>query len=71
MALLCAGNELFYIFLYYYHFYPKSIPSPWFEIIFYGILGLTWGGKQFMNVLQMWTAATDIIDWEFPEKKQK
>ena len=63
MAILCVGNELFYLFLYGIHFYPIQTPL-YFNLVFYWVLLPTFGMKQFMNILQLFSSMVDIVDWE-------
>jgi CDP-diacylglycerol--inositol 3-phosphatidyltransferase len=67
MAILCTGNELFYIYLYALHFF--AIDS---QVHFFGFLCVlipTWGLKQLMNVIQLITSSVDIVAHEAKMKK--
>ncbi|EFC39547.1 predicted protein [Naegleria gruberi] len=62
MAILCVGNELFYVFLYAIHFYQLS--QLWL-IIALALLVPTWAGKQLMNFIQMYCSANELVEFEY------
>jgi CDP-diacylglycerol--inositol 3-phosphatidyltransferase len=62
MAVLCLGNELFYIFLYALHFFemsPLFVTAAWIFLI------PTWGFKQLMNVIQLVDSSEAVVAWEY------
>ncbi|KAL9641957.1 hypothetical protein ABK040_004014 [Willaertia magna] len=68
MAILCVGNELFYIYLYALYFYNDLLnPNKTILgfIIFYILLVPTWGGKQVMNFIQMYQSANELVEYEY------
>lgn len=62
MAILCTGNELFYIGLYCAFFFDVGMLG---KALFYLVLIPTWAGKQYMNVLQAYAASMDIVEHEY------
>jgi len=62
MAILCVGNEMFYVFLYALHFY--DISGVWLYIAL-ALLVPTWAGKQLMNFIQMYCSANELVEFEY------
>jgi hypothetical protein len=67
MAILCVGNELFYIYLYeYFHF--SSLLEP-YHFLFQFLIIPTWAMKQLMNIIQLYSSSIELIEFELKKKK--
>jgi CDP-diacylglycerol--inositol 3-phosphatidyltransferase len=67
MAILCVGNELFYIYLYeYFHF--SSLLKP-YHFLFQFLIIPTWAMKQLMNIIQLYSSSIELIEFELKKKK--
>eukprot|EP01080_Neovahlkampfia_damariscottae_P007249 gene7249-11567_t len=71
MAILCVGNELFYIYLYEYHFFSEFLTTSIYHQIFLYTIIPSWFLKQYMNVIQLYSSAIEIIEFENKKKLEK
>ena len=69
MAILCVGNELFYIYLYEFHFFSEFLLNSVYHQIFLFAIIPSWFLKQFMNVIQLYSSAIEMIEFENEKKK--
>lgn len=67
LMVFCCGNELFVMALYLYNFYP-DVP-----LVYYVLVSCfpIFAAKQFMNVVQLYQCANDLVDMDIKEAHAK
>nr|CAG4708429.1 unnamed protein product [Naegleria fowleri] len=65
MAILCVGNEMFYVMLYALYFYNQALSAGIWKNVLLAVLVPTWAGKQLMNFIQMYSSANELVEYEY------
>jgi CDP-diacylglycerol--inositol 3-phosphatidyltransferase len=73
LGVVCACNELFYIFSYMNYFFPNS-PVPVLGLDFFStgmiVCFPVFLWKQLLNIIQLRYSAIEIVEWEWEHEHQ-
>ena len=83
LGVVCLMNELFYVFLYLFKFYPLMVASDFLPLFAFAdflgpifLLGIyvnapVFAVKQVINVIQLIYSCHDVVEWDFQNSYQR